>query len=165
MLTLPINDEQNFPPPERVVTPDPPSPPLDEAILANIRNHIINQFRAAPNLHNVTNSEDWSLADPHTLLHLLTNPSEDQSAILELLAPKLDLATTTDIWDAWAAAFAHTDGTFLTTEFRGSAQGSPPTKTSQPIPSSSQAFPVHRNPHYLHTRSLFQACSPLQKNA
>jgi hypothetical protein len=34
------------------------------------------------------------------------------------LAPKLDLATTTDIWDARAAAFAHLDGTFLTTEFR-----------------------------------------------
>ncbi len=105
-------------PPERVATPDPPAPPLDEAILANIRNQIINRFRLAPNLHNVPNSEDWSLADPHTLLHLLTNPSEDQSVILQLLARELDLATTIDIWDAWAAAFAHPDGTFLITEFR-----------------------------------------------
>ena len=118
ILTLPIMDRQNPPPPERVPTPDPPAPAIDDAILANVRNQIINQFRDAPNLHNVTNSEDWSLADPHTLLHLLTNPSEDQSAILQLLAPELDLATATDIWDAWALAFAHTDGTLLTTEFR-----------------------------------------------
>ena len=97
ILTLPIMDRQNPPPPERVPTPDPPAPAIDDAILANARNQIINQFRDAPNLHNVTNSEDWSLADPHTLLHLLTNPSEDQSAILQLLAPELDLATATDI--------------------------------------------------------------------
>ena len=74
--------------------------------------------RASPNLQNVTDSEDWSLADPHALLHLLTNPSKDQSAILLMLAPKIDLATTTDLWDAWAAAFTHPDGAPLTFKFR-----------------------------------------------
>ena len=118
ILTLPIHDEQNPPPHERVATPDPPALALDEAIIAQIRWQIITQFRAAPNLHNVTDSEDWSLADPHALLHPLTNPSKDQSAILQLLAPEIDLAKATSIWDAWAAAFAHPDGTPLTFQFR-----------------------------------------------
>ena len=100
ILTLPSHNGQNPPPHERVATPDPPAPALDEAIIAKLRWQIITQFRAAPSLHNVSDSEDWSLADPHTLLHLLTNPSKDQSSILQLLAPETDLATTTDIWDA-----------------------------------------------------------------
>jgi hypothetical protein len=118
ILTLSIQDGQNPPPPVHVATPNPPAPALDDVYIAQLKWQIINQFCAAPNLHNATDSEDWSLADPHTLLHLVTNPSEDQSTILQLLAPKLDLATATDIWDAWAAAFAHPDGTPLTVEFR-----------------------------------------------
>ena len=50
-------------------------------------------------LRNVADAEEWSLADPHTLLHFLTNPTEDQAAVLQLLAPELDLASATDIWD------------------------------------------------------------------
>ena len=58
ILTLPIHDRQNPPPRERVVTPNPPAHALDEAITAHLRWQIITQFRAAPNLHNVTDSED-----------------------------------------------------------------------------------------------------------
>ncbi len=35
-------------------------------------------------------------------MHLITNPIEDQAAILRLPAPELYLATATDMWDSWA---------------------------------------------------------------
>ena len=65
---------------------------------------------AAPLLRNVADAEDWSLTDPHTLLHLPTNTSDDQSTILQMLAHELDLASATDIWNAWADAFTTPDG-------------------------------------------------------
>ena len=76
---------------------------------------------AAPLLRNVADAEVWSLTDPHTLLHRLTNPTDDQSAILQMLASELDLATSTDIWTAWADAFTTLDGPQLPLEFRAVA--------------------------------------------
>ena len=61
-------------------------------------------------LRNVAYIEDWSLTDPHTVLHLLTNPSDDQAYILQILAPQLDLASAIYIWMAWAASFTTPDG-------------------------------------------------------
>ncbi len=40
----------------------------------------------------------------HTLFYLITPPSEDHSAILQLFAPEQDVASAVDIWDAWKAA-------------------------------------------------------------
>jgi len=59
---------------------------------------------ANPSLRAATGTDDWSLLDVHTLLYLITPPSEDRVAVLQLLAPEQEVATTADIWDTWEAA-------------------------------------------------------------
>ncbi len=49
-------------------------------------------------------TDDWSLLDVHSLLYLIAPPSQDRDVILQRLAPKQDVATSADIWDAWEMA-------------------------------------------------------------
>jgi len=82
---------------------------------------VVAQIVAAPLPRNVADAEDLSHTNPHTVLHLLTNPSDDQAAILQMLAPEFGLALATNIWTAWSVAFTTLCGPQLPLEFRTAA--------------------------------------------
>ena len=56
-------------------------------------------------LHPV-NMDDWNLMDFHTVLHLLTPHTDDQTALLQLFVVSTLAEDATDIWDAWTLAFS-----------------------------------------------------------
>ena len=60
-------------------------------------------FNDAPALRHV-NVDNWNLTDIHSLLHLLTPHSENQFAILHLLAVATPTEDAAYMWDAWDAA-------------------------------------------------------------
>jgi hypothetical protein len=96
-LTLPINlcrsrnpkGSGHIPSPDHIAT-------VDEAQI-QLRWAAIAKFVVVPLLRNVADAKDWFLTDPHTVLNLLTNLSDDQAAILQMSAHELDLASATDI--------------------------------------------------------------------
>ena len=64
-----------------------------------LRTQVLLDFNDAPALRHV-NVDTWNLKDLHSLLHLLTPPSLDQTALLQLLAVATPPEDAADIWDA-----------------------------------------------------------------
>jgi hypothetical protein len=69
---------------------------------------VLTDFNEGFSLRHI-NADTWNLKDLHSLLHLLTPPSLDQTALLQLLAVATPPEDAADIWDAWEAALSGPD--------------------------------------------------------
>ena len=87
---------------------------------AILRETILQDFFNSFALHPV-NVDEWNLVDFHTVLHLLTPHTDDQTALIHLFAVATPAEDAADICDAWVSAFSGTIDPPLPIDFNQSA--------------------------------------------